>query len=132
MNDERQKRIFAKNLNYYISKSGKQQKDIAKILGFEEKSFSTWCTGRAIPKVSKIQVIADYFGVGMTDLIDEHDHAAEEAAYYIDEETRKTAQAIKDNKELSLLFDAAKDAKSEDLKQIHDLLLFLKSKEKGQ
>lgn len=32
MTDEEQRKIFSKNINYYISNSGKQQKEIAKDL----------------------------------------------------------------------------------------------------
>lgn len=49
--------------------------------------------------------------------------------YYVSEETMKTAQMIKDNKELGLLFDAAKDASPEDLMTIQTMLLALKKKE---
>ena len=40
-------------------------------------------------------------------------------------------QEIYDNKELSLLFDAAKDAEPEDLQALHGMLMALKRKEKG-
>ena len=33
MTEEEQRKIFAKNLNYYISNSGKQQKEVAEALG---------------------------------------------------------------------------------------------------
>ena len=43
MSDEEQKIIFSKNLNYYVYQSGKQQKEIAEILGFNPKTFNGWC-----------------------------------------------------------------------------------------
>jgi hypothetical protein len=39
MTDEEQRKIFAKNLNYYISNSGKQQKEVAEELGFPQTTF---------------------------------------------------------------------------------------------
>ena len=71
MTDEEQKRIFSKNLNFYIAESGKQQKEIAKELGFNATTFNTWCVGKIVPTMGKIQKIADYFGIEKTDLIDE-------------------------------------------------------------
>lgn len=53
-------------------------------------------------------------------------------SYYTNPETAQIAQEIYENKELSLLFDAARDAKPEDLKQVHDMLLFLKQKEHNE
>lgn len=71
MTDEEQKRIFAKNLNYYISLSGKQQKEIANDLGYSPTTFNTWCVGKIIPGAGKIQHIADYFKIGKSDLLDD-------------------------------------------------------------
>lgn len=52
-----------------------------------------------------------------------------EESYYTNPETAQIAQEIYDNKELSLLFDAARDAKPEDLQTVHTMLLALKKKE---
>ena len=70
MTDEEQKRIFSKNLNYYISLSGKQQKEVAKELGFQITTFNTWCKGKIIPGMGKVQKLADYFNIGKSDLLD--------------------------------------------------------------
>ena len=51
--------------------------------------------------------------------------------YYINDETASIAQEIFDNKELRLLFDAAKDAQPDDLQTVHQMLLALKRKERG-
>lgn len=64
-------RIFAKNLNYQISKTGKMQKDIAKDLGISTTTLNNWCTAVASPKMSKVQMLADYFGIPKTALIDD-------------------------------------------------------------
>lgn len=71
MTDAEQKKIFAKNLNRYITLSGKQQKEIAKDLGYSPTTFNTWCVGKIIPNTGKIQKIADYFNIGKSDLLDD-------------------------------------------------------------
>ena len=43
MTDEEQKRIFANNLNRYISLNQKQQFDVAKDLGINPTTFNMWC-----------------------------------------------------------------------------------------
>lgn len=74
MTDEEQKRIFAKNLNKYISLNQKQQIDVAKDLGINPTTFNMWCRGNSLPNVGKIQKLADYFGIGKTDLTDEKEY----------------------------------------------------------
>lgn len=71
MTEEEQRKVFAKNLNYYIAQSGKQQKEIAEALGFVPTTFNTWCTGKIMPKMGKVQAIADYFKILKSDLIDD-------------------------------------------------------------
>lgn len=71
MTDEEQRKIFSKNLNFYVANSGKQQKEIAEVLGFNQKTFNGWCNGLSIPKTGKIQALADYFGIGKSDLLDD-------------------------------------------------------------
>ena len=70
MTDEEQKRIFVNNLNRYISLNQKQQIDVAKDLGINPTTFNMWCKGNSMPNVGKIQKLADYFGIGKSDLTD--------------------------------------------------------------
>lgn len=71
MTDEEQKKIFSKNLNRYISISNKTQKEIADSIDVSPQTFNTWCQGIAIPRMGKVQRLADYFNVGKSDLIDD-------------------------------------------------------------
>lgn len=71
MSDEVQKRIFAKNLLKYISISGKSQSEIAKSIKVSPQTMNTWCQSIALPRMGKIQLLADYFRIDKSDLIDE-------------------------------------------------------------
>lgn len=70
MTDSEQKRIFSKNLRFYIEYNGKQQKEVAEDLGVNPSTLNMWCKGNSIPGMGKIQRIADYFGIGKSDLVD--------------------------------------------------------------
>ena len=74
MTDDEQKKIFAKNLNKYISLNQKQQKEVADDLGINPTTLNMWCKGNSIPKVSVIQKLADYFRIGKSDLTDEKEY----------------------------------------------------------
>ena len=71
MTDENQKRIFAKNLNYYISLNGKLQNEVAKDINENASTLNMWCKGNSLPGVGKIQKLADYFKIGKSDLLDD-------------------------------------------------------------
>ena len=55
---EEQKKIFSNNINKYISKGGKQQKEIAEAIGTNASTFNMWCTGNSMPGTGKIRVIS--------------------------------------------------------------------------
>lgn len=71
LTDEEQKRIFSTNLNRYVNKSQKTQKEIADAIEVSPQTFNTWCQGIAIPRMGKVQRLADYFSIGKSDLIDD-------------------------------------------------------------
>ncbi len=69
MSEEELKRIFASNIDYFINLSGKQQRDVAKEIGVAPTTFNTWCVGKILPTLPKLQKISEYFGVQVEDLI---------------------------------------------------------------
>lgn len=111
-----------------LQKYGVSTYKVAKETGIAQSVFSSWKTGISTPKQDKLKKIADYFNVSVEYLMTGEEKEGGEK-YYLNEETSKMAQDIFENKELRLLFDAARDAEPEDLKAIHSMLLALKRKE---
>ena len=64
------KDVFAKNLKYYVEKSGKTQREMADIVGVSAPTFSEWMTGKKYPRIDKIERLASYFGILKSDLIE--------------------------------------------------------------
>ena len=65
------KETMSKNLKYYISKSGKDRRELSEIWGFPYSTVTEWINGRKYPRIDRIQVMADYFGCEMSDLIED-------------------------------------------------------------
>lgn len=107
---------------------GYKDSDVARETGITKSTFSDWKSGRSTPKDEKLGKIAKLFGVTIEYL---RTGEESESGYYLNEETAKMAQAIFENKELRGLFDSAKDASPEDLQTVHNMLLALKRKERG-
>lgn len=129
MADEEQKRIFSKNLNKYLSLFNKTQKEVADAIDVSPQTFNTWCQGIALPRMGKVQRLADYFGVGKTDLIDEKSET-DNTPYYLNDETREIAQEVFEKPELRSLFHVARDIPPERLKAHIDFMKSLKEQEK--
>ena len=64
------KEIFAKNLAYYIEISGKTQREVANIIGVSAPTMSDWVNGKIFPRIDKIEMLANYFGILKSDLLE--------------------------------------------------------------
>ena len=65
------KEIMAKNLSHYVARSGKTQKEIAAVVGVAPSTFNDWLKAKKYPRIDKIEILADYFGILKSDLIEE-------------------------------------------------------------
>lgn len=70
-NEEEQRQIFRRNLMRYVSSSGKMQKEIADAIGVSQQTFNSWYRGIAMPRIGKIEKLANYFGCQKSDLLGE-------------------------------------------------------------
>ena len=113
-----------------LQKFGVTTADVCKATGIGQSTMSNWKSRRNLISGKNAQLIADYFGVSVDYLMTGKEKEGGEK-YYINDETASIAQEIFDNKELRLLFDAAKDAQPDDLQTVHQMLLALKRKERG-
>lgn len=113
-----------------LQKFGVTTADVCKATGIGQSTMSNWKSRRNLLSGKNAQLIADYFGVSVDYLMTGKEKEGGEK-YYINDETASIAQEIFDNKELRLLFDAAKDAQPDDLQTVHQMLLALKRKERG-
>ena len=65
------KNIFATNLKRFMAHHNKTRKEICNDLGFSYFTFSDWVNGKKYPRMDKVEMLADYFGVLKSDLIEE-------------------------------------------------------------
>ncbi len=81
MTNDEQRRIFARNLTYYIEANNQTQKEFAFNIGENPTTVNMWCKGNSMPPVSKIQKIADYFRIGKSALTDDRSKIKPEDIY---------------------------------------------------
>lgn len=104
------------------------QAKVAEALNVSVSLIGLYENGVRRPSIQMLEDISDFFNVSMDYLTGKD---TEGSTYYINPETAHMAQEIYDNKELKLLFDAARTASPQDLKATHDILLALKRREVG-
>lgn len=82
-------------------------------------------SGRREPNFEVLETIADFFNVDMNYLLGKD----EKSTYYLNPETVRMAQELKDRPGQRILFDAAKDLSPEDIKVVMAVIKGLKAKE---
>lgn len=70
MSDLGNKEIFAKNLNYYMTINKKSRMDVCRDLEIPYSTFTDWCNGNIYPRIDKIELLANYFEIKKSDLVE--------------------------------------------------------------
>lgn len=120
--DKIYRKIFASNLRRYLDKGNKTQREVADAIGVSPQTFNTWMQMVALPRMDKVQALADYFGINKSDLLEDKGAQEEDNSYYIDEDAKELAQFLFKNPEYRVLFDAAKDVSADDLEMVKTII----------
>ena len=106
MSDLGNKEIMAKNIKYYMELHGKSRNEICEALGVKYTTFSDWVRGNAYPRIDKIEMLANYFGIEKSDLVED--------------KSKKLQLTPKDEKDIAKRLEAA----LEDLENQQEALMF--------
>ena len=68
--------IFSENLKMYMALNGKSRKDVCEALGYSYFTFSDWVNGKKMPRMDKVEQLANYFGILKSDLIEQQQKTA--------------------------------------------------------
>lgn len=66
------KKIMANNIQYYMNKYEKSRQDMCDALGVKYTTFTDWVKGNSYPRIDKIELMANYFGISKADLVEDH------------------------------------------------------------
>ena len=64
------KKIMAENITYYMNKHQKSRNDMCEALGVKYTTFTDWVKGNSYPRIDKIELMANYFGISKADLVE--------------------------------------------------------------
>ena len=67
--------IFAENLQKYMDENNVSRKDLSEALKISYYTVTSWVNGSKYPRMDKVEMIANYFGIQKSDLIEEKEPA---------------------------------------------------------
>ena len=65
------KEVLAKNLAFYLEKFGRDQRAVADAIGVAPSTFNEWMRAKKYPRIDKIELLSNYFGIVKSDLIED-------------------------------------------------------------
>lgn len=71
MSDLGNKEVMAKNIQRLMDETGKSRNDLCEALGVKYTTLTDWIKGNTYPRIDKIELMANYFGVSKSDLIED-------------------------------------------------------------
>ncbi len=107
--------FIAKKIKHYLEVQNKTQLDLAEYMEVSQATVSNWCKGVKIPRMNKIDKIAEFFKIKRSDLM-------------VDKEEPKTEDPKKHVPETIAAHFEGKEFSDDDIKAINDFIEFVKSK----
>lgn len=125
MSDLGNKAIMAENIQRLMDSRGIDRNKICADLGFKYTTFTDWVKGNTYPRIDKIELMANYFGVPKSELVEKYTEG-----YYTDREAAEFAEYLRTRPGARMLFSAAKDMSKEEMEETVKYIEFLKSRHK--
>ena len=142
MSEDYYKKVFSDNLKRYMDLYNKSQVDLINDLGLNKSAVSTWCNGTRLPRMDKVNLLANYFHCNRSDLIEEKIEPKEKAPELTardERDIKKDLDSLREkleNKELGPAAYDGEDIPDEDvdlfLGQVELMLRRLKVKNKAK
>ena len=67
--------VFAENLQKYMEENNVSRRDLSEALKISYYTVTSWVNGSKYPRMDKVEMIANYFGIQKSDLIEEKEPA---------------------------------------------------------
>ena len=64
------KEIMANNIKHYMNLMGIDRKEFCKRLGFAYSTVTDWINAEKYPRIDKIEIMANFFGISKADLVE--------------------------------------------------------------
>ena len=96
------KEIFANNLSFYMNQRGIDRNTLCADLDLKYTTVRDWLKGITYPRIGKIELLANYFNINKSDLIENKISTAQSSDYLLEEITNTARKLNTDNKKIVL------------------------------
>lgn len=88
------KKIMSQNIQYYMNKHNKSRTEMCDALGVKYTTFTDWVKGNTYPRIDKIELMSNYFGISKSDLVEDHSKKFDDNSDQLNADLNKIAEKI--------------------------------------
>ena len=88
------KEVMARNIKKQMAIKGVSSADVCRALNFKTNTFSNWINAKIYPRIDKIEMLSEYFGVSKSALVEDNDYDV----VSLDSDEMFVIKAMRDNK----------------------------------
>ncbi|VPY55732.1 cI repressor [Streptococcus pneumoniae] len=96
------KEIFANNLSFYMEQKGVDRNTLCADLDLKYTTVRDWLKGITYPRIGKIELLANYFNINKSDLIENKIFTAQPSDSLLEKITNTARKLNTDNKKIVL------------------------------
>ena len=117
------KEIFANNLSFYMEQKGVDRNTLCADLDLKYTTVRDWLKGITYPRIGKIELLANYFNINKSDLIENKTATAQTSDFLLEEITNTARKLSPENKKIVLRTseDLLKEQKNEEETKINEV-----------
>ena len=117
------KEIFANNLSFYMEQKGVDRNTLCADLDLKYTTVRDWLKGITYPRIGKIELLANYFNINKSDLIENKISTAQPSDSLLEEITNTARKLSVENKKIVLRTseDLLKEQKNEEETKINEV-----------
>lgn len=117
------KEIFANNLSFYMEQKGVDRNTLCADLDLKYTTVRDWLKGITYPRIGKIELLANYFNINKSDLIENKISTAQPSDSLLEEITNTARKLNTENKKIVLRTseDLLKEQKNEEEAKINEV-----------
>ena len=117
------KEIFANNLSFYMEQKGVDRNTLCADLDLKYTTVRDWLKGITYPRIGKIELLANYFNINKSDLIENKISTAQPSDSLLEEITNTARKLNTDNKKIVLRMseDLLNEQKNEEETKINEV-----------
>ena len=115
------KEVFLKYLFIYMDMHNETQRELASVIGVSSPTINDWANGKKFPRIDKVEMLANHYGILKSDLIEDKSEKHYEMQKNNDTITDAVVK-MRTNEEFLTLIERLIDLDDEQIKSVNQML----------